>query len=114
LKEIKIEDQLCSFIKEFCDDLCSLELLLFFSRHPNARFNRAAVLHAVSTKRFDTGLALKKLIDLKVVDTYTENNLTLYALTKNEPTHDLACQMLTIDQSQWPLILLQILEAQDI
>jgi hypothetical protein len=114
VKEIKIADQLCSFIKSFCDELGSLELLLFFSRHPNARFNRSAVLHSVTTKRFDTGLALKKLIDNKVVITYTENNITLYALTKVEPAHSLACQMLTIDQSQWQVVLLQILEAQDI
>jgi hypothetical protein len=114
VKEIKIEDQLCNFIKNFCDDLCTLELLLFFSRHPNARFNRSAVLHVVTTKRFDTGLALKKLIDRNVVVTYTENNISLYALTKSEPEHTLACQMLSIDQSQWQVILLQILDVQDI
>jgi hypothetical protein len=114
VKEIKIEDQLCIFIKNFCDDLCSLELLLFFSRHPNARFNRSALLHAVTTKRFDTGLALKKLIDHEVVTTYTENNVVLYALTKAEPTYTLARQLLTIDQSQWQVILLQILDAQDL
>jgi hypothetical protein len=114
VKEIKIEDQLCIFIKKFCDDLCSLELLLFFSRHPNARFNRSAVLHAVTNKRFDANTALKKLLDSKVVVTFSENGITLYALTKSEPEHTLASQMLNIDQRQWQVILLQILDAQDI
>jgi hypothetical protein len=114
VKEIKIEDKLCIFIKNFCEDLCSLELLLFFSRHPNARFNRSAISHAVSSKRFDTGIALKKLLDSHVVVSYVENNLTLYALTKAEPEHSLACQLLNIDQGQWSFILEQILEAQDL
>lgn len=114
MKEIKIEDKLCIFIQNFCDDLCSLELLLFFSRHPNARFNRSAITHAVSSKRFDAGIALKKLIDNHVIVIYFENNVTLYALTKEEPNHTLACQLLNIDQGQWPLILEQILNAQDI
>ncbi len=114
MKEIKIEEQLCVFIKNFCDDLCSLELLLFFSRHPNARFNRSAVLHVVSAKRFDSAVALKKLIDNGVIVTHTENGITLYSLTKSEPIQSLALKMLNIDQSQWQVILLQILEAQDI
>jgi hypothetical protein len=114
VKEIKIEDKLCIFIQNFCDDLCSLELLLFFSRHPNARFNRSAISHAVTSKRFDTGIALKKLIDKRVITTYVENNLTLYALTKEEPNRTLAIQLLNIDQGQWTLILEEILNAQDL
>ena len=114
MKEIKIEDRLCLFIKDFCDDLCSLELLLFFSRHPNARFNRSAITHAVTSRRFDAGIALKKLVDRHAVVCYVENGLSLYALTKEEPNHSLACQLLNIDQSQWQVVLVQILEAQDI
>jgi hypothetical protein len=114
VKEIKIEDKLYIFIQTFCDDLCGLELLLFFSRHPNARFNRSAISHAVLSKRFDTGIALKKLIDNHLIVVYLENNVTLYSLTKEEPSHSLACQLLNIDQGQWPVILEQILNAQDI
>jgi hypothetical protein len=114
VKEIKIGDELCIFVKSFCDDLCSLELLLFFSRHPNARFNRSAISHAVTSKRFDTGIALKKLIEKRVIATYIENNLTLYALTKEEPHRTLAMHLLSIDQGQWQLILEEILDAQDL
>jgi phage replication-related protein YjqB (UPF0714/DUF867 family) len=114
VKDVGIEDKLCNFIKEFADDLCSLELLLFFSRHPNARFNRTAVVHAITSKQFDTGIALKRLIDQKVVITYTENGITLYALTKEEPAHSLAAGMIHIDQRQWQVILAQILDVQGI
>jgi hypothetical protein len=114
LRDIDIEDKLCNFIKDFGDDLFSLELLLFFSRHPHARFNRTAVVHALTTKQFDTGIALKRLIDKKIVVTYCENGVTLYALTKEEPLHTLAANLINIDQRQWQIIVEQILNAQEI
>jgi hypothetical protein len=114
VKSIDIEDKLFSFIKDLGDDLNSLELLLFFSRHPNARFNRTAVVHAISTRQFDTSIALKRLTDKKIVVTFFENGITLYALTKEEPAHTLAAQMNTIDQRQWQVILENILNAQGI
>ncbi len=116
MKEINIEDKLSTFIKEFSDDLYSLELLLFFSRHPNARFNRTVVLHApiVSGRQFDTSIALRRLIDKKLVITYAENGITLYALTKEEPAHSLAAGLVNIDQRQWQMILEQILDSQGI
>ena len=114
MKDVEIEDKLCNFIKGFGDDLCSLELLLFFSRHPNARFNRTAILHALTSKQFDTGISLKQLIDKKMIVTYLENGITLYGLTKEEPTHSLAAQLIDIDQRQWQIILEQLLNAQGI
>jgi hypothetical protein len=114
VKSIDIEDKLFSFIKDFGDDLNSLELLLFFSRHPNARFNRTAVIHAITSQQFDTGIALKRLIDKKIVITYFENGITLYALTKEEPSYSLATQMNTINQHQWQIVLEYLLNAQGI
>jgi hypothetical protein len=114
VRDMGIEDNLCSFVKGFSDDLNSLELLMFFSRHPKARFNRTAVLHASVSRRFDAGLALKRLIDQQVVVAYVENGLTLYSLTKEEPAHSLAIEMVTIDQQRWQVLLGFILDAQEI
>lgn len=114
MEGIGIKDDLDIFIKSFADDLYSLELLLFFSRHPNAQFNRTAVLHAVTTKKFDTGIALKNLIDKKLVMVHAENGIMLYALTKDEPAHSLASQLVTIDQRQWQIILGHLLDANGI
>jgi hypothetical protein len=114
VKSIDIEDKLFSFIKDFGDDLNCLELLVFFSRHPNARFNRTAVIHAISTQQFDAGIALKRLIDKKIVVTCFVNGITLYALTREEPQHTLAARMSSIDQGQWQIILEHLLDAQGI
>jgi hypothetical protein len=114
VKESGAEVKLCGFIKNLDDDLNCLEVLLFFSRHPSARFNRIAVLHAATSKRFDTGLALKRLIDKKIVITYIENGVTLYALTKEEPIRSLAIEMLSIDHRKWQTIIEYILDANDV
>ncbi len=114
MKDIEIEDKLCNFIKEFSDNLYCLELLMFFSRHPNARFNRTAILHSVNVEHFEASLSLKHLIDKKVVVSYSENGATLYGLTKEEPIHSQAAQMVHIDQHQWQIILEQLLNAQGI
>ena len=112
MKRIDIDDKLCSFIKDFSDDLNSLELLLFFSRHPNARFNRNALLHApMSSGRFDSGIALKRLIDNKLVDAYSENGIILYSLTKEEPAHSFSAGLINIDQRQWQMIVEQVINA---
>ena len=114
MRDLQIEDKLGNFIKEFSEDLCSLELLLFFSRHPHARFNRTALLHALTTKKFDTDVALKILIEKKIVISCQENGIVLYVLTKEEPAHSLAAQLVNIDQRQWQIILEHILDAQGI
>ena len=114
MKDIDIGDKLCTFVKDFCDDLSSLELMLFFSRHPHARFNHSAVIHVLRSKRFDAAIALKRLVEKKIVVSYTENGITLYALTKEEPAHSLAAQLVHIDQSQWQVIVEQILTVEGI
>ena len=115
VKRIDIDDKLCCFIKDFSDDLNSLELLLFFSRHPNARFNRNALLHAPMTSgRFDCGIALKRLIDKKLVAVYPENGIILYSLTKEEPAHSISAELINIDQRQWQMIVEQIITARDL
>jgi hypothetical protein len=114
LRDVDIEDKLYIFIKDFCDDLNSLELLVFFSRHPRAKFNRTAVIHALLSNQFDAGIALKRLIDKEMVVMHNENGVTLYSLTRKEPDHSLASELVNIDQNKWQKIVQQILKAQEI
>lgn len=112
VEEIKIEDRLCEFLRNFTDDLNGLELVLFFGRHPNAKFNRTAVLHALNTRQFDAGLALKKLINRKIVVTCSDNGITLYSLTGDESIRSLIISLVNLGQRQWQLVLEQILKDQ--
>ncbi len=114
MKDLRIEDKLCNFIKDYCDDLNTLQLLLFFSRHPNAHFNRSALTQYLDSRHFDAGTSLKKLMEKKIIVVKQENGIHLYSLTREETSRGLALQMLTIDQAQWQIVLEQILDAHDI
>lgn len=111
MEDIQIDNKLFDFIKGFGDDLCSLELLLFFGRHPNARFNRTAVLRVLTARRFDTALALKNLIDQRLVITHFENGITLYGLTKEEPAYSMVTGLKNIDLLQWQSLVEQIIHS---
>jgi hypothetical protein len=112
---VKIAERLCTFIKEFCDDLCCLQLIFFFARHPSVRFNRTAVLQASRAARQAEGLpALRRLVDRKIVVTCVENGITLYALCKEEPIHSTVVDLCHFDQHQWQLLVEQILKSQGI
>ena len=110
VEDIRVHNRLIDFVKEFSDSLCSLELLLFFGRHPHARFNRTAVLRALATRRFDTAIALKLLIDRKLVVTYFENGITLYALTKDEPVYSIVAELKKIDRLHWQTLIEQAIK----
>jgi hypothetical protein len=115
LEDVRLAERLCTFIKDFCDDLCCLQLLLFFARHPGVRFNRTAVLQAArAVRQFDAIPGLKRLIDRKIVVTYTENGITLYGLCKEEPIHSTVVDLCHIDQRQWQILVEQILKSQGI
>lgn len=108
---MQTNNNLFDFIKGFGDDLCSLELLLFFGRHPNARFNRTAVLRVLTARKFDTAIALKNLINQNLVVTHFENGITLYGLTKEEPAYSIVTGMKNVDLLQWQSLVEQIIHS---
>ncbi len=109
MQDISIQKKLCDFIQDFGDDLDSLELLLYFCRHPDARFNLTAVFHASSAKRFDTTKSLKRLTYKGLVVTCEESGNKLYTLTRDVHLRGLALGLLQIDQRQWRMIAERIL-----
>ncbi|MDP2917786.1 MAG: hypothetical protein Q8O16_07665 [Dehalococcoidia bacterium] len=111
MQDIAVQDKLLEFINDFGDDLSSLELLLFFGRHPHARFNRAAVAHALNIRRIDLVKSLRCLIDRKLVVTCVENDVTLYSLTRDASLQTLVLGLLDIGQHQWQLIAERIIQA---
>jgi len=105
-----MRDDLCEFIKDFNEDLDSLELLLFFGRHPNARFNQRAVIHSTSLRRFEEIRSLKNLVDKGLVSAQTENGTTLYSLTLDCSSREKILGLRDIDQSQWQTIVDKLIQ----
>ena len=83
----------------------SLELLRFFSAHPNARFNRLAVIQAQNEneREFEVERALVHLINEGIVKVTIENSAKLYALTEDESKRRWVLEMIKLEWHHWQL-----------
>lgn len=112
ISEITLQEELSQFIREYAgDQYCLVELLRFLGRHPNTRFSRLVIIHALNSRKLYTERALKHLASNGVVRTCTENNVPLYSLTEAEPRRNWALDLAKLDWYQWQLLLKQIYPA---
>ncbi len=84
LIDTTVEEKLCQFIKEYNGDQCTLELLLFLSRHPHTRFSRQALVRVLDGWRADIEQSLCLLQDRGLVITRAENGIVFYSLCEND------------------------------
>jgi hypothetical protein len=105
---IRVENP-CQLIEKYGKEPYCLELLQFFGWHPNTRFSRLAILHALAAtneRRF-LDIALRRLVDKGIVTTYSENNVPFYCLTEDLSLRQEALDAACIDWSQWQDMLRQ-------
>ena len=90
-------------MKQFMSNRCCQGLLRFFVEHPNGRFSKLAVVHAVYEcgNRPQIEEALDELIKEDVVRMTIENNTIYYQLTRDEPTRQLVLHLSAFDWRQW-------------
>jgi predicted transcriptional regulator len=86
-----------------------LELLRFFGRKPNTRFNRQAIIR-IANSAAKTEKALKYLVSKGAVRECNENDSITYSLTDQGWMHSLAKDLATLDWSQYYMTLKQILQ----
>ncbi len=98
--DLELDNKQRELIECYCDDLNSLEILMFFSRHPQSRFNQTALIHSASHGNIDNRSSLKKLIDKKIIVKTIENGTILYSLNKKEPEYSQICKINQMDQGQ--------------
>jgi hypothetical protein len=109
---IALQEKLSQFIKEYTgDQYCLVELLRFLGQHPNTRFSRLVIVHALNSRRLYTEKTLKHLVSSGVVRTSVENNVPLYSLTEEESGRNWALDLAKFDWCQWQSLLKQIYPA---
>jgi hypothetical protein len=106
---IAVPQKLSQFIRDYAgDQYCLVELLRFLGQHPNTRFSRLVIIHALNSRRLYTEKALKHLVSSGVVRNSVENNVPLYSLTEEESWRNWALDLAKFDWCQWQSLLKQI------
>jgi len=103
--EIAIEENLYQFIRKYADEPLKMELLAFWGRHPNAKFNKLAIYHAQDSRKVDVCRALEDMVEAGLMDAHIYNGTPLYSLTTNEEKRRLVMKLSTLDWDQQQLVL---------
>ena len=105
----KSQSRFCmsQLMKKFVGNRCCLGLLRFFAIHPNGRFSKLAVVHAIDEagSQREVEQALIQKADEGILRTANENNNTFYMLTKEETMRRLILNMALLDWRDWQLVL---------
>ena len=90
-------------LKELISNRYCQGLLRFFVVHPNGRFSKLAVIHALDENgtRPEIERDLEKLVGDGVLKTSVEHGTCYYMLTRDEPTRHLVLNLAEFDWRQW-------------
>jgi hypothetical protein len=90
-------------LKELISNRYCLGLLRFFVIHPNGRFSKLAVIHALDEEGTMPEIEkdLDNLAGDGVIKKSIENGTCYYMLTREEPTRHLVLNLAEFDWQQW-------------
>ena len=97
-----ISEELFSFLKENEFTGLRLRLLLFWSRHPQARFNLDGIAHVMDLTHHHLKELLKELIDKGMIDEqYCTSGIAHYSLNHE---HELSVHIQKLAELDWSAI----------
>ena len=84
----------------------SLAVIRFFAEHPNGRFSKLAVIHALDEIDRHRAIeeAMESLVGTGVLKTTLENMVCYFRLTKEEPVRGIVLRTAEMDWHQWQLV----------
>jgi hypothetical protein len=93
-------------IKAFISNHSSLGLIRFFATHPNGRFSKLAIIHAIdeADSQREIERAVTDLVLAGVLSTCTRNGVCYYRLTLDEPVRSMIIKTMEMDWRQWELV----------
>jgi hypothetical protein len=93
-------------MKQLINDRCCLMLLRFFVAHPNGRFSKLAIIHAIddSNSKTEVEKGLRQMVDDGILMVNIENDVSFYLLTREETVRQSILDMAEFDWRHWQLI----------
>jgi len=105
----KQKNQTClgPVVKKLIGNRCCLALLRFFVTHPNGRFSKLAIVHAIDdcNSRLEIEKDLAQMVDDGVLNINIENDISFYLLTREESARGIIMEMAEFDWRHWQLVL---------
>lgn len=94
-------------MKKLIGNRSCLGLLRFFAAHPNGRFSKLAIVHAIDDEctKLEMAQALEEMIEEKILDVNHDNGAIYYRLTREEALRRLVLDMAIFEWSDWQLVL---------
>ena len=98
--ECLVVPDLLSFLKENDFTGLKLKLLLFWGRHPQAKFNLDCIAHVLETSRHQLHATLVELIDKDMIrEQYCSSGIAHYSLNQEHVIHHYASELSKLDWS---------------
>jgi hypothetical protein len=93
-------------VKKLINDRCCLMLLRFFVVHPNGRFSKLAIVHAIddSNSKTEVERGLRQMVNEGILMINIENDVSFYLLTREESVRQSILEMAEFDWRHWQLI----------
>lgn len=103
----KYQPCLGSVMKKLISNRCCLALLRFFVAHPNGRFSKLAIVHAIddSNSRTEIEKDLTQMVNEGILNINIENDISFYLLTREESVRQTILEMGEFDWRHWQLVL---------
>jgi hypothetical protein len=94
-------------VKKLINNRCCLTLLRFFVAHPNGRFSKLAIVHAIDDNhnKSEVEKALMHMVDEGILMINIENDVSFYLLTREESVRQSILEMAEFDWRHWQLML---------
>lgn len=98
------EECLSCFLSKHGNSRIKRELLLFWSMHPNARFDVRAICHTLDCHKLEAIRILEAMVEDGLLDKQLCNGLALYSLTASEERRRLILALSALGYDRWRLM----------
>jgi hypothetical protein len=105
---VVIEESVVKRIKELECDECSLEIVLFLSRHQAGKFSGREIAEGISQPTLDVIRALGFLINRGMIAVTRKDNLLYYALARNRSVRAPVRALSNLGKIKWQDLMGQI------